>query len=214
MSITRVKFCGMTRARDVEAAVEIGASAVGFVCYPPSPRCVAPENLRDLARRLPPFVTPVLLFVNATDAGIERALEAVPNALLQFHGDETAAQCERYARPYMRAIRMLEGVDLLDCEREYTSSIGLLADTPVEGYGGGGRNFDWARLPPASVRTKPLVLAGGLTTTNVGVAITTVRPFAVDVSSGIEDSPGIKSIEKMSRFFASVQAADVAEEAR
>src|SRR5215831_9892765 len=184
MSLTRVKFCGMTRARDVEAAVEIGASAVGFVCYPPSPRFVAPENLKDLARRLPPFVTPVLLFVNATDDSIDRALEQVPNALLQFHGDETAAQCARFARPYMRAIRMDDRVDLLDCERNYTSSIALLADTPVEGYGGGGRNFDWTRVPPASARTKPLVLAGGLTAANVGVAIASVRPFAVDVSSG------------------------------
>ncbi|HUL66363.1 MAG TPA: phosphoribosylanthranilate isomerase [Burkholderiaceae bacterium] len=214
MSITRVKFCGMTRARDVEAAVEIGASAVGFVCYPPSPRFVPPESLRDLAQGLPPFVTPVLLFVNATDENIERALQHVPNALLQFHGDETAAQCAQRARPYMRAIRMEDGVDLLDCERQYATSIGLLADTPVEGYGGGGRNFDWARVPPASARTKPLVLAGGLTAANVGLAIAAVRPFAVDVSSGIETSPGIKSVEKMSQFFAAVRAADLAQEAR
>ena len=214
MSLTRVKFCGMTRARDVEAAVEIGASAVGFVCYPPSPRFVAPERLKDLAHRLPPFVTPVLLFVNATDDSIQRALEQVPNALLQFHGDETAAQCERFAQPHMRAIRMEDGVVLLDYERNNTSSIGLLADTLVEGYGGGGRNFDWTRVPPASARTKPLVLAGGLTAANVGVAIASVRPFAVDVSSGIEASPGIKSIEKMSQFFAAVRAADLAQEAR
>jgi phosphoribosylanthranilate isomerase len=214
MSITRVKFCGMTRARDVEAAVEIGASAVGFVCYPPSPRFVPLENLKDLAHRLPPFVTPVLLFVNASDESIDLALEQVPNALLQFHGDETAAQCGQHERPYLRAIRMEDGVDLLDCEREYASSIGLLADTPVEGYGGGGRNFDWARVPPASARTKPLVLAGGLSAGNVGVAIAAVRPFAVDVSSGIESSPGIKSVEKMSQFFAAVRAADLAQEAR
>lgn len=213
MSITRIKFCGMTRACDVDAAVAIGASAVGFVCYPPSPRYVAPAVLRDLARRLPPFVTPVLLFVNATAEAIGRALEAVPDALLQFHGDESALQCARFARPYLRAIRMIDGIDLLDCEREYASSIGLLADTPADGYGGGGRSFDWERVPAASVRTKPLVLAGGLTAANVGLAVATVRPFAVDVSSGIEESPGIKSIEKMSRFLAAVRAADIAQEA-
>jgi phosphoribosylanthranilate isomerase len=210
MSITRVKFCGMTRARDVEAAVEIGANAVGFVCYPPSVRYMAPEDLKDLAQRLPPFVTPVLLFVNATSEHIERALAAVPNALLQFHGDETAAHCASFERPYLRAIRMFEGVDLLDCERKYNSSIGLLADTPAEGYGGSGRGFDWTRVPAPSVRTKPLVLAGGLSAANVGDAVAAVRPFAVDVSSGIEESPGKKSIEKMQRFIAAVRAADLA----
>lgn len=210
MSITRVKFCGMTRARDVEAAVEIGANAVGFVCHPPSARYMAPEDLKDLAQRLPPFVTPVLLFVNATSEHIERALDAVPNALLQFHGDETAAYCATFARPYLRTIRMFEGVDLLDCEREYTSSIGLLADTPAEGYGGSGRSFDWTRVPAPSVRTKPLVLAGGLSAANVGEAVAAVQPFAVDVSSGIEESPGKKSIEKMQRFIAAVRAADLA----
>ncbi|HTT13429.1 MAG TPA: phosphoribosylanthranilate isomerase [Burkholderiaceae bacterium] len=214
MSITRVKFCGMTRASDVEAAVEIGANAVGFVCHPPSARYAAPAALKDLARRLPPFVTPVLLFVNASSENIERALDAVPNALLQFHGDETPAQCTRFERPYLRAIRMFDEVDLLDCERAFASSIGLLADTPSEGYGGSGRGFDWSRLPSASVRVKPLVLAGGLTAANVGAAVGAVQPFAVDVSSGIEESPGKKSIEKMQRFIAAVRAADLALEPR
>jgi phosphoribosylanthranilate isomerase len=208
MTGTRVKFCGLTRVRDVEAAVTIGASAVGFVRYPNSPRYVAPETLRELVRAVPPFVTPVLLFVNATDEEVERALEIVPRALLQFHGDETAAQCARFAWPYMRAVRMSDEVDLLDCEREYASAIGLLVDAPAEGYGGGGAKFDWARVPGAALRTKPLVLAGGLTESNVGVALATVRPFAVDVSSGIEESPGVKSAEKMRRFFAAVRAAD------
>ena len=210
MSLTRVKFCGLTRARDVDVAIEIGANAVGFVCYPASPRHVALETLRDLARTVPPFVTPVLLFVNAADDYVERALDAVPNALLQFHGDETAAQCARFKRPFLRAVRMADGVDLLDCEREYASAIGIMVDAPAEGYGGGGRSFDWARVPAAAVRTKPLILAGGLTATNVGVAIAAVRPFAVDVSSGIEESPGLKSVEKMRRFFAAVRAADLA----
>jgi len=210
MSTTRVKFCGLTRARDVEAAIEIGANAVGFVCYPGSARYVALETLRELAGAVAPFVTPVLLFVNAGDDSVERALEAVPNAMLQFHGDETAAQCARFKRPFLRAVRMADGVDLLDCEREYTSATGIMVDAPAEGYGGGGRSFDWTRLPAAAVRSKPLVLAGGLTATNVGVAIAAVRPFAVDVSSGIEESPGLKSVEKMRRFCAAVRAADLA----
>jgi len=209
MSRTRVKFCGLTRPRDVAAAVEIGADAVGFVCYEGSRRFVPADQLGPLARALPPFVTPVLLFVNADEASVARALDAVPYATLQFHGDETAGQCARFRQPYLRAVRMNEGVDLLDCEHAYTSAIGLLADTPAEGYGGSGQNFDWTRLPPAAARTKPLVLAGGLTEASVGQAITTVRPYAVDVSSGIEDSPGIKSVEKMRRFFAAVRAADL-----
>jgi len=214
MSITRVKFCGMTRARDVESAVEAGANAIGFVCHLASPRYVAPGHLKDLGRSVPLFVTPVLLFVNADTDRIERALEAVPNALLQFHGDETAAQCARYARPYLRAIRMLDGFDLLDCEREFASASGLLADTPTEGYGGSGRGFDWARVPAASARTKPLVLAGGLTAMNVAAAVALVRPYAVDVSSGIEESPAIQSVEKLQRFIAAVRAADFAREPR
>src|SRR5882724_1725870 len=113
------------------------------------------------------------------------------------------------SRPFLRAVRMADGVDLLDCEREYTSAIGIMVDAPAEGYGGSGRSFDWTRLPAAAVRSKPLVLAGGLTATNVGVAIAAVRPFAVDVSSGIEESPGLKSVEKMRRFFAAVRAADL-----
>ena len=214
MSITRVKFCGMTRERDVEAAVLIGANAVGFVCYEESPRFVAPADLRELTRALPPFVTPVLLFVNADAAAVARAIEAVPTALLQFHGDETAAECARFSRPFLRAIRMIDEVDLLDCERTYASAIGLLADTPADGYGGSGRNFDWTRLPDASVRTRPLILAGGLNETNVGSAIAAVQPFAVDVSSGIEESPGIKSVEKMRRFFAAVRSADLSVQQR
>ena len=208
MSATRVKFCGMTRTSDIEAAVEIGASAVGFVCYARSPRYVTPAKLRELARAVPPFVTPVLLFVNAGEDSVERVLDVVPDALLQFHGDETPAQCARFERPFVRAIRMDDEVDLLDSERKYEAAIGLLADTPADGYGGSGRNFDWSRVPETSRRTKPLILAGGLTEQNVGIAIAAVRPFAVDVASGVEESAGVKSVEKMRRFFAAVRAAD------
>jgi phosphoribosylanthranilate isomerase len=204
----------MTRIEDVEAAVDIGADAVGFVCYEKSPRFVDRTRLERLIRVVPPFVTPVLLLVNAASGTVAQLLEVAPDALLQFHGDETAPECLRFGRPFVRAIRMADGVDLLDCERAYASAIGLLADAPAQHYGGSGRGFDWARLPNAAARTKPLVLAGGLTDANVGLAITTVRPFAVDVSSGIEQSAGIKSVERMRRFFAAVRTADLSLEAR
>jgi phosphoribosylanthranilate isomerase len=205
---TRIKICGLTREADVEVAVAAGADAVGFICYPKSPRHVGPDRLRVLARRLPPFATPVLLFVNAAADLIEDAITAVPDAMLQFHGDEHEAACSRYGRPYMRAIRMDAVVDLLDCEREFHSAAALLADTPSDTYGGSGSTFDWGRVPLR--RTKPLVLAGGLRSENVGDAIGRLRPYAVDVSSGVEDSPGIKSASRINEFIAAVRAADVA----
>jgi phosphoribosylanthranilate isomerase len=203
---TRIKICGLTREADVEAAVAAGVDAVGFVCYAKSPRYVIPGRLRSLTRGLPPFTTPVLLFVNAAADLVEDALEAVPHALLQFHGDEHEAACSRYGSPYMRAVRMDEGVDLLDCEQQFQSAAALLLDSPSEGYGGSGKTFDWSRIPPQ--RVKPLVLAGGLVPENVGDAIRRVRPFAVDTSSGVEDAPGIKNSVRMNQFIAAVRAAD------
>jgi len=208
MRRTRIKICGVTRVEDAAGAVASGADAVGFNCYERSPRFVEPQRLRELARALPPFVTPVLLFVNASELQVRTCLAEVPNALLQFHGDETAAGCERLDRPYLRAIRMGEGVDLLDWERSFPSAIALLADAPAAGFGGSGVVFDWARLPAPSQRTMPLVLAGGLNETNVSEAIARVRPFAVDVSSGVESAPGLKSAERMQRFCAAVRSAD------
>lgn len=208
MSRTRIKICGLTRVEDVAAAVDAGADAVGFVCYEASPRCVPLAALPELARAVPAFVSPVLLFVNSSAASIESALARVPNAILQFHGDENADECERYRRPYLRAVRMARGTDLLDCARTFASACALLVDAPAEGYGGGGAAFDWSLLPPAQARTKPLVLAGGLNETNVTRAIEQVRPFAVDVSSGVELARGIKSAEKIHRFVAAVRAAD------
>jgi len=205
---TRIKICGLTREADVEAAVAAGADAIGFVCYAKSPRHVTPARLRPLTRVLPPFATPVLLFVNAAADLVEDALAAVPNALLQFHGDEHEAACSRYGHPYMRAVRMEEGVDLLDCERQYPSAAALLLDAPSDVYGGSGRTFDWGRVPLR--HAKPLVLAGGLAPDNVGDAIRRVRPFAVDVSSGVEDAPGIKNSVRMNQFIAAVRAADQA----
>lgn len=208
MRRTRVKICGITRVEDAVNAVACGADAVGFVCYERSPRFVEPHRLRELARSLPPFVTPVLLFVNAGAEHVRACLAQVPNALLQFHGDETAADCELFDRPYLRAARMAEGVDLLDFVRSFPSAIALLADAPAAGFGGSGMVFDWARLPAPGQRTMPLVLAGGLNETNVVDAIARVRPFAVDVSSGVEAAPGIKSAERLQRFCAAVRLAD------
>jgi phosphoribosylanthranilate isomerase len=211
MMRTRVKICGLREAADVRAAAEAGADAVGFVCYAPSPRYVPPERLPDLAAAVPAFVTPVLLFVNAGESEIERALRGVPNAVLQFHGDEAESFCARWGRPYLRALRMVEGVDLLDCERSFATAAAILADAPAEGGGGGGKTFSWALLPPATRRRKPLVLAGGLNRDNVADAIRAVAPWAVDVSSGVESARGIKSAQMIREFLAAVRAADASQ---
>jgi len=208
MRRTRIKICGLTRVEDLLCAAACGADAVGFVCYERSPRFVDAGRLRELARALPPFVTPVLLFVNAAPDQVRACLAEVPNALLQFHGDEAAAECDRFRRPYLRAVRVGAGVDLLDCARTFASAIALLADAPTAGFGGSGTVFDWARLPEPGQRTMPLVLAGGLNESNVSDAIERVRPFAVDVSSGVESAPGIKSAERMQGFCAAVRLAD------
>ncbi len=208
MTRTRIKICGLTRAADVAAAVALGADALGFVQYRRSPRYVDRRQLALLLREVPAFVTPVLLFVNAPEDQIRAALEVAPNALLQFHGDETEPECARFERPYLRAVRMGKGVDLLDCAAVFAGAVALLADAPAEGYGGGGQAFDWSRLPPPEARHKPIVLAGGLNADNVGAAIRAVRPYAVDVASGVEEKPGVKSAEKLKRFFAAVRAAD------
>lgn len=204
----RIKICGLTRAEDVIAAAEAGADAVGFVCYPGSPRHVPADRLAALAASVPVFVTPVLLFVNAPADVVRAALVAVPHALLQFHGDESEAECRQYGRPYLRAIRMSDEVRLLDCERVFASARALLADAPASGYGGGGRTFDWSRIPPPRERGKPLVLAGGLDADNVDDAIAQVRPDAVDVSSGVEASKGIKDPARIRAFIAAVRAAE------
>jgi phosphoribosylanthranilate isomerase len=204
---TRIKICGLTREADVDAAVEAGADAIGFVLYPKSPRAVSAQRAGELARRLPPFVTPVLLFVNAAAQEIEAAAQAVPHALLQFHGDETPVQCRAPARPYLRAVRMGPGVDLLDCGASFSDAQALLLDAHVEGYGGGGKVFDWSLvLPGVACR---LVLSGGLNPANVTDGMLRVRPWAVDVSSGVEAAKGVKDATLMRRFCQAVHAADV-----
>ncbi|WP_457355776.1 phosphoribosylanthranilate isomerase [Roseateles sp. P5_D6] len=204
--MTRIKICGLTREADVEAAVEAGADAIGFVFYAKSPRAVTPERARALARLLPPFVTPVGLFVNATDAELNAGFDALPNMLVQFHGDETPADCDRANRPYLRAARMAPGVDLLNFATQFPNAQALLLDAHVDGYGGGGKVFDWSLIPP-SVSSR-LVLSGGLNAANVADGIATVRPWAVDVSSGVEVSKGIKSADLIHEFCRAVRLAD------
>jgi phosphoribosylanthranilate isomerase len=213
---TRIKICGLTREQDVDAAVYAGADAIGFVLYPKSPRFVSPELAGELAHRLPPFVTPVLLFVNASPEFISQSVAAVPNALLQFHGDETPADCMAAGRPFIRAARIPPGppgagFDLIKYRLDFAAAQAILLDAHVKGYGGGGQSFDWTAFPwshPQLNASSRLVLSGGLTPANVTDGIRLVRPWAVDVSSGVEVSKGIKDAGKMLDFVAAVRAAD------
>ncbi len=215
---TRIKICGLTREQDLDAAIAAGADAVGFVLYPASPRYVTAERAAALASRLPPFVTPVLLFVNAPATEIIAACARIPGALLQFHGDETPEECLQAGRPFIRAARIPldespfnKGVfDLVKYAQNFQAAQAILLDAHLEGFGGGGKTFNWSLLPP-SVNAH-LVLSGGLTPANVTDGILQVRPrcktLAVDVSSGVEISKGIKSFEKIIEFVAAVRAAD------
>ena len=203
---TRIKICGLTREADVDAAVDAGADAVGFVFYPPSSRHVGIARAQALARRLPPFVTPVGLFVNADPQVVLAACAAIPQLLLQFHGDETPADCERFGRPFVRAARMAPGFDLLDFAARFAHAQALLLDADVEGFGGGGKVFDWS-LAQVAVPL-PVVLSGGLHAGNVIHGIQRLRPWAVDVSSGVESAKGIKDAEAIRRFCDAVREAD------
>jgi phosphoribosylanthranilate isomerase len=203
---TRIKICGLSREADVDCAVDAGADAVGFVFYPQSPRFVSPERARTLAARLPAFVSPVGLFVNARDAEIDAAVQAIPTLVVQFHGDESPADCRRIARPYLRAARVVPGLDLLDFCASYSDAQAVLLDAHVEGYGGGGKVFDWSLVPQGAPR--PLVLSGGLHAGNVIEGILRVRPWAVDVSSGVESAKGIKDAAAIRRFCDAVREAD------
>ena len=223
---TRIKMCGLTRPQDVDDAVTVGADAVGFVLYPPSPRAVTPQRAAELARRLPPFVLPVLLFVNADDVLLAQAYAALPQALWQFHGDEIPARCNAVTangtQAYLRAARLsLEqvpgqpvreagGADLLQFCKDFSSARAILLDAQVDGYGGGGKAFDWS-LVPTNVDAH-LVLSGGLTPANVGDGVRLLRPrcksLSVNVSSGIESAKGVKDAGKMRAFVAAVRAAD------
>lgn len=210
---TRIKICGLTREADVDAAAEAGADAVGFVLYAASPRAVNAARAAELARRLPSFVTPVLLFVNPALDEVGAALDGLPGALLQFHGDETPAHCDACAKRagsspqrYLRAARMRPGLDLLDFAARFSNAQALLLDAHVDAYGGGGKVFDWSLIPPNVPR--PLVLSGGLNPANVIDGVLALRPWAVDVSSGVESGKGIKDAAAIRRFCAAVREAD------
>jgi phosphoribosylanthranilate isomerase len=214
---TRIKICGLTRSEDLRAAVEAGADAVGLVFYPESPRHVAPEAAAGLAALVPPFISIVGLFVNATPEQVEAVVHRVPLSLLQFHGDETPAQCAEIARrvnrPFLRAARIgagMTGLDLLECEQNYRAAsplfAGLLLDALVEGFGGGGKVFDWSVIPEELAPR--VVLSGGLSVQNVAGAVSQLCPYAVDVSSGVELSKGVKDAARIRAFIEAVRRAD------
>ena len=206
MTRTRIKICGLTRAQDVRAAVAHGADAIGFVFYASSPRAVSIAQAAELVALLPPFVASVGLFVNATADEVNCVLERVPLQLLQFHGDEVEADCARFGRPWIKAARMRAGVDLVEFASLHPGASGILVDAFVEGYGGGGKTFDWSLIPRGFGR--PLVLSGGLDADNVVDAVRRIRPWAVDVSSGVESDKGIKDTAKIAAFIAGVRDAD------
>jgi phosphoribosylanthranilate isomerase len=220
---TFIKICGLTREADVLDCVAAGAHAVGFVMYPHSARYVSPERAGVLAKLLPPTITPVLLFVNANLAEVQAACQAVPHALLQFHGDESPAECDALAqavqRPYWRAARIptdnTASFDLVKFAQDYSNAQAILLDAHVDGYGGGGKTFNWSQLPP-NVNAH-LVLSGGLTPANVTDGIRQLRPkalsLAVDVSSGVEldGQKGLKDARKIQEFVAAVKVADAIE---
>lgn len=203
---TRIKICGLTRECDVAAAVDAGADAIGLMLYPKSARAITLARAVELARGLPPFVTPVLVVVNAAAAELAAAHAALPHAVFQFHGDEAAADCDAVGAPYLRAARMAPGFDLLDFAARFPRAQALLLDAMVEGYGGGGKAFDWSLIPPNV--PVPLVLSGGLNPANVAEGVLALRPYAVDVSSGVEVGKGIKDAELMHRFCRAVRDAD------
>ena len=205
---TRVKICGITRADDALAAAAMGVDAIGLVFYSASPRHVEIERAAEICRQLPAFVTTVALFLDAELSQVEQVLEQVPIDLLQFHGSEDPAYCERFGLPYIKALGMgsLSGDGLLSQSKAYKNARGLLLDSHAQGAAGGtGESFDWERIPDLD---KPVILAGGLTVENVAAAIRDVRPWAVDVSSGVEQDKGIKSVDLMSAFMYEVENAN------
>ncbi len=216
---TRIKICGLTRLDDVQGAIAAGADAVGFVFYAKSPRYIQPEAAAKLIAQIPPFATAVGLFVNASEGEVQAVVAQTSIAMLQFHGDETVAECAAIAaavnRPFIRAIRVkpdTNPADLLKYESDYRAAsrlfTGLLLDTYVDSYGGSGKVFDWS-LIPENIAPR-VVLSGGLSVQNATDAVTRVRPYAVDISSGVEHDKGIKDLAKVRAFIAAVQFADTA----
>lgn len=199
---TRVKICGLTRRQDAEFAIKSGADAIGLVFYQPSPRAVTIAQAAAITAQLPPFVSVVGLFVNASAATVRETLQQVPLSLLQFHGDETSAFCEQFGMPYIKAVRMQKTADLIEAEKRFPGAAALLLDSYLQDVPGGtGQTFDWSMITAVN---KPLILAGGLTTENVAAAIRQIAPYAVDVSGGVEESKGLKSNNKISAFMREV----------
>jgi phosphoribosylanthranilate isomerase len=200
---TRVKICGITRPQDAMSAVKHGADAIGLVFYAPSPRCVSIETAKSIVQALPPFVTVVGLFVNAEESDVRQVLAQVHLDVLQFHGDEAVSYCEQFNAPYYKAIRVKKDSNLLQCAQQYSSAQALLLDAFSEqAYGGTGLVFDWGLIP--TNLGKPVVLAGGLDAKNVSDAIQQIRPYAVDVSGGVETTKGIKDDGKIAAFMQAV----------
>jgi phosphoribosylanthranilate isomerase len=200
----RVKICGITRQEDLQAAVAAGADALGFVFAPRSRRVLDPETAAVLARRVPPFISRVGLFMDQDFEQVSRILDRVPLSLLQFHGREDAAFCRRFGLPYIKALAMGSAPSLAQAARSFADAAGLLLDSHRPGETGGtGQTFDWAGIPDIEL---PLILAGGLTPDNVRQAVRQVQPWAVDVSSGVEDAPGIKNAEKMKIFISEAKS--------
>ncbi|MDP1634354.1 MAG: phosphoribosylanthranilate isomerase [Gallionellaceae bacterium] len=202
--MTRIKICGITREQDLHAAASSGADAFGLVFYEKSPRHVTLPQAVELAHAVPPFVTVVGLFVNPTVGYVREVLAKVPLDVLQFHGEETPEFCRQFGKPYLKAIRVKAGVDLVECAARYADAQGLLLDAFVEGtQGGTGESFDWALIPQNL--PLPVILSGGLHAGNVAQAIKQVRPYAVDVSSGVEAAKGIKDAAKVAAFIKEVK---------
>ena len=205
MAAVRSKICGITRVDDALVAARAGADAIGLVFYKPSPRAVDIQQARQIVAALPPFITVVGLFVNASRCEVNETLDAVRLDVLQFHGDETPEQCEGYNRPYIKALRVRPDDDIAALCEQYVGATALLLDAYVEGVPGGtGVAFDWSLIP--SQLTKPIILAGGLTPENVSEAIEQVRPYGVDVSGGVELSKGVKDARRVERFVKAVRS--------
>jgi phosphoribosylanthranilate isomerase len=210
MTRTRVKICGITQIDDARFCAEHGADAIGLVFYAKSPRAVAIDTAREILQQLPAFVTSVGLFVNPSVKQVEEVLQTVSLDCLQFHGDEDAAFCRQFGRPYIKAIRMQSGLDVAARVAAYPDAQGFLLDAYVEDVAGGtGQSFDWARVP--KMDRQPFILAGGLHEKNVAEAIRIARPYAVDVSGGVEKSKGVKDTNKIQKFIEEVNHVDTSE---
>ena len=204
---TRIKICGITRTQDARAAAQAGADAIGLVFYPPSPRYLSVERAVQIRDALPPFVQTVALFVNADAAQVAQVIGRVRPGMLQFHGEETPQFCAQFGMPFVKACRVQPGVDALEYLRPFSSAAAWLFDSYVPEYGGVGETFDWSLLPVTQER--PVILSGGLSRENVAGAIRRVRPWGVDVSSGVESAKAVKDAAKIAAFIAEVRNADV-----